>query len=144
MIKRYKKQNVDFDNIVRFFNSAQKKFRSAKKIIRLDEESAYKVAYEAMLQASLALMLSYGTRPRSLPGHHVAIIEFSARKIGKEYTRLIDTFDKMRRKRNQSVYEADIEITASEARNALVAAEKYLKIIRQHINKNNPQLRLKF
>lgn len=98
-MQKYKKQEIDFPNIIKFFNRAVKKSVNAKKILTFNEEAAYQAAYEAMLKASLALMLSYGFRPRSLPGHHVVIIEFSSQKLGKGYRRLIDTFDQMRRKR---------------------------------------------
>lgn len=143
-MNKFKKQEVNFSNIQEFYGSAVKKFVKAKKILMVDEETAYQVFYESMLKASLALMLSYGQRPRSLPGHHVNIIEFSAKKLGRNYLEIINTFDKMRRKRNQMIYEADIEITESEAKNALKTAEEYLAIISKHVNSNNPQLELKF
>jgi hypothetical protein len=41
-----------------------------------DEEACLQQAYEAMLKASLGFMFSRGFRPRSQPGHHIAIIEF--------------------------------------------------------------------
>lgn len=40
-----------------------------KKTLTIDEEAAYQLAYEAMLKGSLGFMLSFGVRPRSLPGH---------------------------------------------------------------------------
>ena len=143
-MKRFKTQDISFSNIVKFFNSAVKKFSKAKRVLSLDEETAYQMFYEAMLKASLALMLSYGIRPRSLPGHHVNIIEFNAKKLGPQYDQIMNTFDKMRRKRNRVIYEADMEITESEAKNARKTAEKFLLIIKKHINSNNPQLNLKF
>lgn len=143
-MKKYKIQEINFDNIIKFFNSAIKKFKKAEKVLPIDEEGAYQMFYEAMLKASLALMLSYGVRPRSLPGHHLNIIEFSAKKLGGNFAYLMNTFDKMRRKRNQVIYEADIVITEKEADNALKTAREYLNVIKKHINSNNPQLNLKF
>lgn len=100
--------------------------------------------YESMLKASLALMLSYGERPRSLPGHHIVIIDYASKKLGGKYSDTMHLFDRMRRKRNMIIYEVDIEITKTETNNALKTTEEYLIIIRQHINKNNKQLELKF
>lgn len=143
-MRKFKIQDVSFANIIKFFNSSVKKFKKAEKVLPIDEETAYQMFYEAMLKASLALMLSYGFRPRSLPGHHVNIIEFSTKKLGNHYAYIMNTFNKMRRKRNQVIYEADVEITEKEANNALKTAKEYLLIIKKHINSNNPQLNLKF
>jgi len=143
-MKKYKQLTISFENINKFYASAVKKFKRAGKAMSLDEETAYQMFYESMLKASLALMLSYGVRPRSLPGHHVAIIEFTAKKLGSSYAGIMATFNTMRRKRNQSIYEATVVITEREARNALGIAKKYLEIIKQHIESNNPQLKLKF
>lgn len=143
-MKKYKYQNVSFTNIIKYFSSAVNKFFKAKKVLAVDEETAYQMFYETMLKASLVLMLSYGYRPRSLPGHHLNIIEFSANKLGKDYAGIINTFNKMRRRRNQSIYNIDIEISETDAKYALKAAEEYLKIIKEHISENNPQLKLKF
>jgi hypothetical protein len=39
-----------------------------RKALDIDTEAAYEIAYEGMIKSSLALMLSYGERPRSQPG----------------------------------------------------------------------------
>ncbi len=143
-MKKYKQQNTNFPSIINFFNGATKKFYKAKKILTLDEETAYQMFYEAMLKASLALMLSYGLRPRSLPGHHQNIIGFCGKKLGQEFKDIVNSFDKMRRKRNQAIYQPIAIITETEAKNSLKTAEEYLLVIKEHLNDNNPQLNLKF
>jgi hypothetical protein len=51
---------------------------AARKNLAIDAETAYEIAYEAMIKGSLALMLSHGQRPRKQLGHHhIAIIEFA-------------------------------------------------------------------
>lgn len=45
------------------------------KNLAIAPETAYEIAYEAMIKSSLALMLSHGQRPRKQLGHHIAIIE---------------------------------------------------------------------
>jgi uncharacterized protein (UPF0332 family) len=143
VIEKYKILKADKTTIGKFYSSALKKFVKAKKVLCFDEETAYQMFYEAMLKASLALMLSYGLRPRGLPGHHINIIEFCEKKLGKEYENLLNSFDKMRRKRNQAIYQPMVVITETEAKNALEVAEKYLLIIKKRINKDNPQLSLR-
>ena len=95
-----------------------------------------------MLKASLGLMLSFGVRPRSLPGHHVTIIEFAGERLGKQFKHLIFMFDRMRRKRNQAIYEVSGFISATEARKALSSADEYINAISDEIQKKNPQIRL--
>jgi uncharacterized protein (UPF0332 family) len=83
-------------------------------------------------------------RPRSLPGHHLNIIEFCGKKLGQEYKDIVNSFDKMRRKRNQAIYQPIAIITETEAKNGLKTAEEYLLVIKERLNDNNPQLNLKF
>ncbi len=136
-MKRFKPQRADFDQISRFLASAERKLTAARKALEIDEEASYQLAYEAMLKASLGFMLSFGVRPRSLPGHHVAIIEFSEKHLGKEYKNLLAVFDRMRRKRHQSLYDVTGFISRQEAEHALEIAAKYLAIIRREIEKRN-------
>lgn len=68
-----------------FLLDARKKAVAARKILALDEETAYQTAYQAMIKAGLALMLSHGQRPRVQLGHHVAVIEFAERNLAPEH-----------------------------------------------------------
>lgn len=141
-MKKLKRQRVDFEQIRRFLAGGQKKLSAAKKTLEIDEEATYQLAYEAMLKASLGYMLSFGVRPRSLPGHHVAIIEFCGNRLGREYKNIVRMFDRMRRKRHQAIYDVSGFISQQEARHALATAEKYLAIVREGIERRNPQARL--
>jgi uncharacterized protein (UPF0332 family) len=82
-VKKLKPQKVDWAQIERFLQSAEKKLASAYKILAFDEEACLQQAYEAMLKASLGFMFSHGFRARSQPGHHIAIIEFVQTRIDK-------------------------------------------------------------
>jgi len=75
-VKKLRPQQVDWAQIERFLQSAEKKLASAHKILAFDEEACLQQAYEAMLKASPGFMFSHGFRARSQPGHHIAIIEF--------------------------------------------------------------------
>jgi hypothetical protein len=87
-MKKLRPQRVDWGQIERFLQSAEKKLSPAHKILAFDEEACLQQAYEAMLKASLGFMLSFGFRARSQLGHHVAIIEFVRARIGKKTHRL--------------------------------------------------------
>ncbi len=138
-MKKLKSQHADFDQIIKFLAGAEKKLGAARKILALDEEAAYQLAYEAMLKGSLGYMLSFGVRPRSLPGHHVTIIEFAEEHLGKEFKGLMAMFNRMRRKRHDTIYAVNAFISKNEAEQALETAAKYLAIIRAEIEKKNPQ-----
>lgn len=81
-----------FRLIAKYPAGARKKLESARKTLVIDEEASYQLAYEAMLKASLGFMLSFSVRPRSLPSHHITIIEFSGDHLGKEFKHLILTY----------------------------------------------------
>jgi len=69
-VKKLKPHRVDWAQIERFLQSAERKLASAHKILAFDEEACLQQAYEAMLKASLGFMFSHGFRARSQPGHH--------------------------------------------------------------------------
>ena len=141
-LKKLRPQASDLAQIERFLASAGKKLEAARKTLAIDEEASYQLAYEAMLKASLGFMLSHGFRPRSLPGHHVTIIEFAEQRLGKEFRGLIAMFDRMRRKRHQAIYDVSGFISRLEAEQPLETAKKYLAIIRAAIQTANPQSKL--
>lgn len=84
-MKKLKPQKVDWAQIERFLQSAEKKLASAHKILAFDEEARLQQAYEAMLKVSLGFMFCHGFRARSQPGHHLAIIEFVRSRIDNKH-----------------------------------------------------------
>ncbi|MGH9788115.1 MAG: hypothetical protein ACRD4U_05375 [Candidatus Acidiferrales bacterium] len=141
-MRKLRRQRADFAQISRFLASAQKKLAAARKTLDIDAETSYQLAYEAMLKASLGYMLSFEVRPRSLPGHHVTIIQFAEEHLGPAFKNLIALFDRMRRKRHQAIYQVTGFISSLEAEQALAIAGEYLAAIREAIQKKNPQMRL--
>ena len=71
-----------------------------------------------MIKGSLALMLSHGQRPRKQLGHYIAIIEFAQRHLAGCPTTTFILFDRMRRKRNDALYDVTI-IGDTEAKEAV-------------------------
>ena len=76
-MSKTKPQKTDPKQVMQFLADAARKAEAARKNLSIDEETAYQTAYQAMLKASLALMLSHGQRPRVQLEHHIAIIEFA-------------------------------------------------------------------
>jgi uncharacterized protein (UPF0332 family) len=137
-VKRLVPHKVDWGQIERFLQSAEKKLASAHKILAFDEEACLQQAYEAMLKASLGFMFSYGTRVRSQPGHHIAIIEFVRTRVDKKHAGLISVFDRLRRKRNTALYDDIGFVSRNDAEQALETARQYLKVIRTEIGARKP------
>ena len=131
-------QRVDWAQIERFLESAQKKLASAHKILAFDEEASLQQAYEAMLKASLGFMFSHGFRARSQPGHHVAIIDFVRTHLDKKHAGLMTVFDRLRRKRNLALYDDAGFVSQRDAEQALEAAHDYLAVIRADITARKP------
>src|SRR5712671_3614004 len=132
-MKKLRPHGVDWAQIERFQQSAEKKLASARKILAFDEEASLQQAYEAMLKASLGFMFSYGFRARSQLGHHIAIIDFVRPLIYKKHSRLITVFDRLRRERNLALYDDTGFVSHSDAEQALEAARDYLAVIRADI-----------
>jgi hypothetical protein len=97
-MKKLKPHRVDWAQIERFLESADRKLALAHKILAFDEEACLQQAYEAMLRASLGFMFSYGFRARSQPGHHIAIIDFVRARIHAKHAGLLTVFDRLRRR----------------------------------------------
>lgn len=129
---------IDWAQIQRFLESADKKLASARRILAFDEEASLEQAYEAMLRASLAFMFSYAVRPRSQVGHHIAIIEFVRRHTDKKHSSLLTFFDRLRRKRNTVLYDDTGFVSQHDAEEAIAIAHKYLRVIRGDIDSRRP------
>jgi uncharacterized protein (UPF0332 family) len=137
-VKRFRPHTIDWAQIERFLANADKKLASARKILAFDEEACLQQAYEAMLKASLGFMFSFGTRVRSQPGHHIAIIEFVRVRIDKKHASLLTIFDRLRRKRNLALYDDSGFVSHHDAEQALKSAEEYLRIIRTDVAARRP------
>ena len=137
-MKKLKPHRVDWAQIERFLQSAERKLASAHKILAFDEEACLQQAYEAMLKASLGFMFSHGFRARSQPGHHIAIIEFVRARIHKKHAGLITVFDRLRRKRNLALYDDTGFVSHHDAEQTLETARDYLGVIRTDIATRKP------
>lgn len=137
-MKALKQHQVDWGQIDRFLQSADKKLASARKMLAFDEEACLQQAYEAMLKASLGFMFSHGFRARSQPGHHIVIIEFVRTRIDKRHAGLLSVFDRLRRKRNAALYDDTGFVSRRDAEQALASASQYLKAIRADLDARRP------
>lgn len=95
-----------------------------------DYDWALAIAYNSMLQAGRALMFSKGYRPAG-EYKHVGVVDFVHEVFGKEMSsRMIDVFNRARKKRHRVVYEETNIVSIDEARNAVNLAEEFIEWVR--------------
>jgi uncharacterized protein (UPF0332 family) len=136
-MNKTKPQPVNVTQVGQFLADAKKRTVAAKKNLAIDSETAYQIAYEAMIKGSLALMLSHGQRPRKQLGHHIAIIEFAQKNLVGSPAGVFALFDRMRRKRNDAFYDIAL-ITETEAQEAVATAERFLRVVEADISGRVP------
>lgn len=102
---------------------ARRDLATAGTILASDRDWAYTIAYNAALQAGRALMFSKGYRPEGA-NQHVAVVKFAELYLDPGDA---VCFDRMRRKRNSTVYDTAGAITENEAEFALTQAEVLVK-----------------
>jgi uncharacterized protein (UPF0332 family) len=105
---------------------------TSQTILANNQDWAYTIAYNAVLQAGRALMFSQGYRPDGA-NQHVSVVKFVELFLNKNDSII---FDRMRRKRNSSVYDTAGSITDSEAAFAVKEAENLVEKIFAVIDKS--------
>ena len=111
---------------------ARRDLATAGTILANDKDWAYTIAYNAILQAGRALMFSQGYRPDGA-NQHVSVVKFAEQFLDQTDSII---FDRMRRKRNSSVYDTAGTITESEAGYALKQAEVLVEKITRCIERS--------
>ena len=138
-----KSQKTNIKTIENLILRSYKEIKIAEANIKIDEGTAFTVAYTAMLHAGRSLMFLKGFRP-SDGYQHKTVVDFASMLLGEKYEVLVQRFDKMRRKRNLFTYEVSITISELEVNNALKIASQFVKTIKDLIEKENPQYKFKF
>ncbi|MEA2054923.1 MAG: HEPN domain-containing protein [Candidatus Thermoplasmatota archaeon] len=100
------------------FNLAKRDIKVAKAILRENDDWAFSIAYNAILQAIRALMFSKGYRP-SGRNQHISAVRFAELFLRREE---VIVLDRMRRKRHATVYDTAGTISEKEADNAVERA----------------------
>ena len=120
------------EEITRQLELADRDIRMARLTMAEDWDWAFSIAYNAVLQSARAFMYSQGYRPAAEQGHKNTFA-FMRAALGKELTSTIGYFDRMRKKRNQAIYDIAGLITEKEARAILKNATAFVKTVKQKI-----------
>lgn len=122
------KFETDPEQVKNEMGIARSNVKSAKKMLEIKEwEWAHNAAYNAILQASRALMFAKGYRPMSQE-HHVAVVSFMqavySAKFGSD---LMRAFDNARKRRNESLYDRAGPISPEQAEDLVGRAEVFVE-----------------
>ena len=115
------------EQIKKNFNNALKDLNIAKRDRILEVKFNY--AYSAFIKAGITLLSYYQIRIKSVPGHHIKLIEKTA-EILKDAT-VCDIANAMRSKRNLDLYAGGIVVTEKECREYI----KFVKGVLEKIEK---------
>lgn len=126
-----KKLPVDQKKVTDAIALAHRDVTTSRLLLTSDQDWAYTIAYNAVLQAGRALMFAHGYRPDGA-NQHIAVVKFAQLYL-KENDAVV--FDRMRRKRHSSVYDTAGAISESEAEFAVGQAEHLLSTIETLLKK---------
>lgn len=117
------------EQIKKNFENALKDLNIAKKDKILEVKFNY--AYTALIKAGIALLSFNFIKVKSVPGHHIKIIEKMS-DILRDDT-IADIGNAMRSKRNLDFYAGGIEVTEKECEDYIKFSEKVLKKVKSYL-----------
>lgn len=106
---------------------AKRDIEASQAMLASDLDWAFAIAYNGILQMSIAYMNSLGYRPRG-EGKHFNTFRFMAESLPEEAP-VIRRLQRLRRKRNATVYEQPGLVGETEARDVVAFAAHYYAII---------------
>lgn len=105
---------------------AKRDIKAAEAMMAVDRDWAFSMAYNAVLQATRALMFANGFRPAAGEGQHKTAVEFAEIALGEKFHDDIYIFDKMRSKRHRVIYDALGLVSLEEGRHAFAFAVRFV------------------
>lgn len=127
-----KKITPDLEQAKECLKASKRDINLAKKTLDDDLDWAFSIAYNAMLQATRALMFVEGYAPMG-ESHHKIAVDYTKVKFGQKFGDLTSIFEDMRKKRHNAIYWEVGLISEFEAKHAIKTAEKFLEIVKEKI-----------
>ncbi len=103
---------------------ARRDLRTAQGVAAIDLDWALNIAYNAILQSSTAYLASQGYRVTADKGHHYYTFRFMEEALPDDKA-MIRRLQKLRKKRNMSVYEQAGVIGEKEIHEVIEFADRY-------------------
>lgn len=104
---------------------ARRDVKTAQGLMNIGLDWALVVAYNAALQAGLALMYAKGHRPKE-PDRHKTVIRFLQTALDASFKPKLKRLDRVRKKRHQPVYRLAGAVSESEAKGTIEFAEEFV------------------
>ena len=99
---------------------------TARKILAIDADWAYNIAFNGMLQAGRALMFFKGYRPRG-PDHHLTVVQFTEAVFKSKFAdEMLQHFERARRRRSILTYDQQGGISATQAETSVDIADTFV------------------
>ncbi len=127
-----RKTKIDDKRVEDSLDLARRDIEAAEAMLDKTYDWAYSIAYNAMLQATRALMFSMDYRPDG-KNQHVSVVKFAEEVFGTTHKDTIILFERMRRNRHISVYDTPGTISETQARNAIAKAQEFLTAVEERI-----------
>lgn len=128
--KYFTKFTFTKDQIKKNLQNAQKDLNIAIKVNILEVKFNY--AYTALIKAGITLLSYYQVKIKSVPGHHVKIIEKLAQILKNDDIENMGNI--MRSKRNLDFYAGGIEVTQKECREYINFVEEVLAKLQKSLS----------
>lgn len=131
----------DFKQIANLQARARKDIFTAEAIFEKDPEWAYTIAYQAMMRAAKALILSEGYRPKGRE-QQKTIVQLTGFILGRDLKTLSVKFDRIRRKGQWFIEDPEKPISKYEVEEAMKDAKEFVEKVIDISRERNPQLSL--
>lgn len=139
---KIKRQNTNVDYLNGLLNAAHQNFSATKYNLGGDFlDTAFKSAYDGLLQISRCILLLNGYLPDDGEQHKTTFIVAGA-FLGESFTELIGKIDRYRIKRNIIIYQPTDFISKNDATGILESSKEYWLIVKKYLKDNNEQLEL--
>jgi uncharacterized protein (UPF0332 family) len=134
----------EISEIIALVTRADRDLSTSRLLQDKDEEWAFAAAYLAMARSARALILAEGFRPKGVRGRDAqkTIVTASGALLGEQFKSLINKFDRMRRKYQSFMEDAERIISRYEAGQAIKDAEEFLGLVNGRIREKYSQMSL--
>jgi len=130
--RRIYRESIPKEDVAAALERAERDLNTAERMLNIDNDWAFSISYNAVLQASRAVMFAQGYRPASYESHKNTFA-FMLATVEETQKPLVSFFDRMRVKRHQAVYEAAGTVTETETRTLFAKAKEYIAWVRQQL-----------
>lgn len=120
------------EQITKELKLAARDIKVALKTLDEDNDWAFSIAYNAILQAGRALMFSQGYRPRGME-QHKTVLRFIDQTLGKKYQEKVRFIDTMRVNRHRVMYDEPELISKAEAQYAVKIAREFVELVKDRL-----------